>query len=164
MVKEISSDVRNKRKYKRSFIIVSIFIGVIILWLGVLGYGRASQNNVIDYSNPFLKTTYGYAVLPEPGQAKNVTFDKGKWIDPHGQVDTQVMDAPLSSGDWLKFNTGQYTKQTRYAVVKHKGSYVYSIQLITKDKLPKLMQVNGYYPHSPHEPRVGKRIPWWPFS
>ena len=64
MVNKISQDVRDKDKYKRYLMIVSAIFILIFLWLSVLGYGRASQNEWIDRFNPFLRVQYGYAVLP----------------------------------------------------------------------------------------------------
>nr|WP_257594037.1 helix-turn-helix transcriptional regulator [Lactiplantibacillus plantarum] len=55
MVNKISQDVRDKSKYKRYLTsVLAIFI-LIFLWLSVLGYGRATQNEWIDRFKPLFK-------------------------------------------------------------------------------------------------------------
>ncbi|WP_308718713.1 hypothetical protein [Lactiplantibacillus plantarum] len=56
--------MRDKNKYKRYLLIVLGIIVLLFLWLSILGYGRAMQNEWIDRFNPFLRVQYGYAVLP----------------------------------------------------------------------------------------------------
>ncbi|UQS87105.1 helix-turn-helix domain-containing protein [Nicoliella spurrieriana] len=158
MVNQISNDVRAKQKYKRSTVILASGLGVLcilLLWLGILGYGRATQNEYIDAVNPFLKTQVGYATLP----AKSPALNK--------KVSAYVSDDQFGYGSWLKFYTGAYSNKQRWAAVKHKGSYVSSIRLIPKNQIPISMrqQVGSTYMGKlKDEPVTAKRIAWWPFD
>ncbi|MDF7639815.1 helix-turn-helix domain-containing protein [Lactobacillus sp. ESL0791] len=178
MVKKISSDVNDKKKYRRYLIIIGSIFAVILLWLCVLGFGRAKQIDMIDRFNPFLETKYGYAILPEKVAVKKVrtilqgTKKKGWGREPQ-KVDAYVLDDPFYGGSWLKFYTGLYDKQHRWAYVMHKGSYVAAIRLVKKSEIPLQMrgQVGRYMPYSQTggpeglQPRTGsKRVPWWPFD
>ncbi|MDN2453674.1 helix-turn-helix transcriptional regulator [Lactobacillus sp. UCMA15818] len=177
MVKQLSNDVRDKRKYGLYLRILLSFLILLIVWLVILGYGRATQNQWIDFSNPFLKTQYGYAILPgkvsEKKQWSDVIDSGSK--DSHGElvsvpqkVDAFVSDSPLGSGSWLKFSTGRYNKNERWALIAHKGSYVYSIRLLSYKQIPLLMreQVGTFYVsyNSKSEPRLARRFTWWPFN
>ncbi|MFT9456407.1 MAG: helix-turn-helix transcriptional regulator [Liquorilactobacillus hordei] len=177
MVTKLSNDVRDKRKYGLYLRIIFIFLILLITWLAILGYGRATQNQWIDFSNPFLKTQYGYAILPgkvpEKKQWSDV-IDAGskhshkELISVPQKVDAFVSDDPFGSGSWLKFNTGRYNKNERWALVAHKGSYVYSIRLLSYKQIPLLMreQIGTSYLSydSKNEPRLVKRFTWWPFN
>lgn len=178
MVKKISADVREKKRLKRLFIALIILIILVLLWLGFLGFGRAHQVGTIDRFNPFLKTTYGYAILPQKAPSKNklvtVTNNKGtdkhkEWIKDTRPVDDFVSDDPFSQGEWLKFDTGYYTKKNRWALVRHKGSYVFGTRLVRKNQIPLQMREQAGADHSPYSPktdgpRVSKGLPWWPFN
>lgn len=176
MVKQISSDVRDKERFKRYLITIGIIIGIILLCLGILGYGRMTQNEWIDRFNPFLKTQYGYAVLPaQVPKEKEAIVETDvnnkrakKWVDVSQKVEAYVSDDPFGNGSWLKFYTGEYNKQQRWALVEHKGSYVSAIRLINKKQIPAMMREqtgNTYMPYqSKIEARNSKKIPWWPFN
>lgn len=154
MVKSISRDVQTKKIYKRLFIILASFIGVILLLIGLLGFGRANQIDIIDRYNPFLIEKVGYANLPT--QKSN-------------PIDTFVYDDSFGSGEWLKFDTGMYDGKKDVALVKHKGSYVESVVIISKKNVPEIMrdQISGEYDAYDKEiygPRVNKLNPWNPFN
>lgn len=158
MVTKISSDVRTKKKYKRSLTIVGSVLILIALFLILLAYGRATQNSNIDRVNPFLETRYGYAILPTPSTSTRP-----------GKIDTFVSDDPFGQGSWLKFHTGEYNKKNRWALVKHKGSYVVAIRLVNKKQIPLSMreQAGSFYTkyHSKNDgSRTGKQFSWWPFD
>lgn len=119
-----------------------------LLFIGILTYGRATQNNFIDRFNPFLKETYGYALLPEQVPTKKIqgteqtTNKYGKAIAKHRTVnmpqpvDAYVLSDIFDGGEWLKFQVGMIPKGRNYAVVLHKGSYVKRAKLITKSQVP----------------------------
>ncbi|WEV70720.1 helix-turn-helix domain-containing protein [Lactobacillus sp. ESL0785] len=180
MVKKISSDVKDKRKYRRYLITIISILCVVLLWLCVLGWGRANQVELVDRFNPFLATKYGYATLPD-----KVTLKKERGIEQHGKtkkkvwlnvpqpVEACVYDGPFGKGSWLKFQTGEYDKQHRWVYIMHKGSYVYETHLIKKSEIPVQMREkisDDYWPYKETrgpeglEPRTDNRIPWWPFS
>ena len=177
MVNKISQDVRDKDKYKRYLMIVSAIFILIFLWLSVLGYGRASQNEWIDRFNPFLRVQYGYAVLPNQVPEKR---EKTTIIDSDGknklvaavktpqQVDAFVADDPFGSGSWLKFYTVQYSSKQRWALVAHKGSYVSNVRLFSRAQISLMMREqtgNHYVAYDAHaERRITKRFLWWPFN
>ncbi|MBW1604842.1 helix-turn-helix domain-containing protein [Lactobacillus sp. Sy-1] len=158
MVNQISNDVRAKQRYKWYTVILASGLGmlsILLLWLGVLGYGRATQNEYIDAVNPFLKTQVGYATLPLRSP------------ESMSKVSAYVSDDQFGDGSWLKFYTGEYSKTQRWAVVKHKGSYVSSIRLIPKDQIPTSMREqigSTYVARMKDEPAISKRVAWWPFD
>ncbi|GEL14702.1 helix-turn-helix domain-containing protein [Pediococcus cellicola] len=159
VVKQISTDVRSKQRYKHLFVaLVSLFL-LMLTVLILLGYGRATQNADIDRLNPFLKTQIGYTVLPTP--TKN--HQQGT------RVDAFVSDNVFGSGSWLQFSTGQYTAKKRWAVVQHKGSYVSNTRLLKKAQIPLVMReqagnIYTKYNYKTEGSRTGKKIPWWPFD
>ena len=164
MVKQISNDVRHKKHYK--WLLISIAL-LCIAWLGVLSYGHATQNIWIDRFNPFLKTEYGYGILPAKTPTKPTTvqrtLDSGKTkqvtvVMPQ-EIDTFVSDDPFGNGQWLTFTTGLYTQENRWALVRHKGAYVSNIRLVRQDQIPLEMREqagNHYYayPKGHAEPRM----------
>ncbi|KRM90440.1 helix-turn-helix domain-containing protein [Liquorilactobacillus cacaonum] len=166
MVNKISQDVRDKSKYKRFLLVVLAIFVLIFLWLSVLGYGRATQNEWIDRANPFLRIEYGYAVLPNkvPEKKGKVTIVNSN----SKRVDAFVSDDPFGSGSWLKFYTGQYNAKHRWALIAHKGSYVSNIRLVSRRQIPIVMREqagNQYVSYDAHaEKRITKRFPWWPFN
>ncbi|WEV38775.1 helix-turn-helix domain-containing protein [Lactobacillus sp. ESL0680] len=176
MVKKISSDVNDKRRYRRYLIIIGSIFAVILIWLCVLGYDRANQVEWIDRFNPFLEIKYGYAVLPdkvelkkERGIEQHGKTKKKVWLKIPQKVDAYVTDNPFDHGSWLKFSTGEYDLKHRWAYVMHKGSYVYAIRLVKKSEIP--MQMRGtmldyYMPFKDGAPasRLNKNFPWWPFN
>ncbi|WP_105956848.1 helix-turn-helix transcriptional regulator [Apilactobacillus quenuiae] len=121
-VKNISNDVRKKRRYVKYFIAIGIFLLMIGLSSSIFIYGRINQVDRIDVLNPFLKTEYGYAVLPTKTKS--------------GKMDALVNSDPFNSGDWLKFSTGLYDKKHHWALVKHKGSFVFNARPIAKNHIP----------------------------
>lgn len=158
MVTKISNDVRSKKRYQRYLIIIASVFVLALIWLTTLSIGRAYQIQQIDRFNPFLTTQVGYTVLP------NVpTKDKAGL-----KVDAFVADNPFGNGAWLKFYTGQYTKENHWALIEHKGSYIYGVRLLTQNNVPKVMneQVGSHYfnYNSKVEPRISKSLPWLPFN
>ncbi|WP_172188281.1 helix-turn-helix domain-containing protein [Lentilactobacillus kribbianus] len=154
VVNKISKDVRLKRRYQKYVVVLTIMFMLGLLFLGILGYGRATQNQLIDRFNPFLPTRYGYSVLPNRSQAK---------------VDTFVSDTPFGDGEWLKFMTGQYNKQNKWVLVAHKGAYVSRIRLITYNRVPDSYREQvgtNYFKYQPKAmgPRTPQPLSWWPFS
>ncbi|MDF7682834.1 helix-turn-helix domain-containing protein [Lactobacillus sp. ESL0679] len=182
MVKKISSDVNDKRRYRRYLIIIGSIFTVILIWLCVLGYGRANQMEWIDRFNPFLETKYGYAVLPDKVEVKKERgieqrgkTEKKVWLKVPQKVDAYVTDDAFSHGSWLKFSTGEYDLKHRWAYVMHKGSYVYAARLVKKSEIPLQMREtipDDYTPfkestgpeHASTALRVNKNFPWWPFN
>lgn len=156
MITKISQDVRDKHRYKNYLIGILSILMLFFLWIGILGYGRATQNETIDRFNPFLKTQYGYTILPK--EHRNSTK----------RVDAYVSDSPFGNGSWLKFYTGEYDSKNRWALVAHKGSYVSHVRLISNHQIPQVMreQAGTYYiPYNRKAgPRIDKTIRWWPFD
>ncbi|TPR37790.1 helix-turn-helix domain-containing protein [Apilactobacillus micheneri] len=176
MVKRISDDVRDRKKYLKYLIMIGIFFLIIITWLCTLWYGRANQVSAIDQNNPFLKTEYGYALLPDKAPLKKqkvyITYnwDKKRKRKIHKQV-TKMLKEPTSidafvvkdafgNGEWMPFYTGRYDKNQHYAVVEHKGSYVSNARTINKNEIPQTIRDiigNNYMKYqrtTPDEPGV----------
>lgn len=179
MVEKISADVREKKRLKRFIIALTGIFVLLVLQLCLLGYGRAQQIAKIDRFNPFLQTTYGYAVLPSKAPSKNklvtVTNNKGtdkhkEWIKNTKPADAYVSNDPFGQGEWLKFDTGYYTRKNHWALVRHKGSYVFGARVVKKNQIPIQMreQAGNYYEPYSYDAfgsRVGKDTPsWWPFN
>ncbi|MCI1986325.1 MAG: helix-turn-helix domain-containing protein [Lactobacillus sp.] len=177
MVNQISQDVRDKSKYKRYLMVVLAALVLIFIWLSLLGYGRATQNELIDRSNPFLRVQYGYAVLPtqvpEKKEETTVVDRDGKnkhvaAVTTPQRVDAFVADDPFGNGSWLKFYTGKYSSKQRWALVAHKGAYVSNIRLVSRAQIPLMMREqtgNHYVAYDAHaERRITKRFLWWPFD
>lgn len=177
MVKQISADVKAKKRYKRYLVAITIILAIILAWLVLLGFGRARQIETIDRFNPFLSTRYGYAILPNkvPTRQERITEtdSHGKhkrvvWSKVPQRVDAYVSDDPFGSGEWLKFYTSEYNSDQRWALVAHKGSYVSAVRLVKKNQIPLSMreQAGSFYTKYDQtaERRVPKRFPWWPFN
>jgi len=133
IVHQISRDVRLKRCYWRWLtIIIGLFISICLIG-GVLSWGHYTQNAAIDRLNPLLTTRTGYAILPEKIKSS---------------VDVYVSDDPFGNGEWLKLATGQRpTMQSRWVLVRHKGSYVSGVRLVTRQQIPVSMreQAGSFY-------------------
>jgi transcriptional regulator with XRE-family HTH domain len=122
----ISKAVNKKTIYKRVAIISASIVGVCILGIAFLTFGRATQNIWIDRFNPFLPTRIGYAQIGEKHDIK--------------ENDRLVMDDAFGNGDYLKFSTGETHDGLYWAAVQHKGSYVSRAKLIKSSQLPLLMR------------------------
>ncbi|WP_125588379.1 helix-turn-helix transcriptional regulator [Companilactobacillus jidongensis] len=119
VVEKISQDVTGKKKYKRFAITLSI-IGVMTLsFLGLLSYGHHYQKEYIDLINPFLKTETSYAVMPITNK-------------PIPKKDIYIQNDAFGNGFWQKVYAGIIEKDNHWAMVSHKGSYVFSLKLIDK--------------------------------
>lgn len=152
VVEKISLDVKGKKRYKRLAIALSI-IGVMTLsFLGVLSYGHHYQKEYIDLINPFLKTETSYAIMP--------ITDK-----PIPKKDIYIQTDTYGNGFWQKVYAGIIDKDEHWAMVLHKGSYVYSLKLIEKKYwgYPRSKyETLDYYPYDlkSKEPRTSS---WNPF-
>ena len=154
VVESISKDVRKKSKYQKYLMYLSVFCSSIFIILFLLGFGRYNQIKSIDRINPFLTTNYGYTVLPDKA---------GK-----DGIDTFVSDNPFGDGEWLKISSGDYSKRQKWALVKHKGSYVSSVRVISYESIPSIFKEQVGKKHFKYNknimgPRVSKKIPWSPF-
>ncbi|MQS52832.1 helix-turn-helix domain-containing protein [Companilactobacillus mishanensis] len=149
VVENLSNDVKKKKRYKGVLIGIGTVLAFCIVILGVLTWGRQTQNETIDRINPFLKTQTGYAVMP---------LSNGKSLKPK---DIFVVDDPFGSGEWLKTRyTGAVEKDDHVAIVKHKGSFIFVSRLITKKQLPAEYSDiwnQDYYPYEKN-PTGGHRI------
>lgn len=175
MVNTISRDVRLKRRYRKWLFGIFGMIVLLVLCLGVLSWGRHSQNELIDRVNPLLKPTYGYALLPEktPTKREKVTVTEAngkrhqKLLKQPQSVEAFVVSDPFGSGEWLKFQVGQIPKKgMNYALVLHKGSYVKRARLITRSDIPKLIRSiigwpDQYMPYA--YKKFGPKGSWNPF-
>lgn len=174
VVADISQDVRLKRRYRRWLLGLGGVILLLVIGLGILSWGRYTQNELIDRFNPFLPTVRGYAVVPEKTPTKieteTVTLQNGRHkqerVKTPQPVKAFVTDNAFGEGQWLTFRVGMIPKKgMNYAYVQHKGSYVSRARLLTASDLPKLMRsVIGktYFPFDQHrEPTHG---PLNPFS
>lgn len=175
MVETISKDVRLKQRYRKWLISIGILFLLLLVFLGVLSWGRHSQNEMIDRFNPFLKTTYGYALLPEKTPTKRekstITGSDGKrhqkWMNVPQPVNARVVTNPFGDGEWLKFQVGAIPeKGMNYAVVLHKGSYVKRARLVTRSDIPSLIrsimgQNDQYMPYT--YKLFGPKGSWNPF-
>lgn len=129
LVNRISKDVKDKDKYKKFLFIFITLILTIILCLCFLSYGRINQVGFIDRFTPFIKIQEGYSVLPN--NYSQINHKKDVYISD---------DSFGNNGSWLKIYFGKYDQKNKWAKIKHKGSYVYSYQLIKYDQIPKYMQ------------------------
>lgn len=164
VVTEISHDVKTKNRYKKFTITIGAIFGLIILGLGILSYGRGTQNDTIDRINPFLSTTRGFAVLPQktPTKMETVTETnvKGHSVKRRTAVPqpvtAYVVENGFGGGEWLTFSVGEVpSKGMNYAYVQHKGSYVSQATLIRRNDVPKLIrtQLGDYHAYD-------KRYDW----
>lgn len=156
VVQNISKNVRDNSKYKKYLISVSIICSILFLFLFILGFGRYNQISNIDRVNPFLSTNYGYTVLPD------------NYVKSKDNVDTFVSDSPFGEGEWLKITTGEYDKEQKWALIKHKGSYVSLIRAVSYESIPEVFKEQvgtKYFKYNKKVmgPRVQKKIPWSPF-
>ncbi len=175
VVEIISQDVRLKRRYRKWLVGVGCLLLVLLISLGILSWGRHSQNEMIDRVNPFLKTSYGYALLPKKTPTKRekelVVEANGKqhrkWVAVPQPVGAWVTTGPFGDGEWLKFRVGEIPeKGMNYALVLHKGSYVKQARLVTRNDLPRLTRSvlgpgDGYMPYKDTE--FGPKGSWNPF-
>lgn len=142
MVKQIDRDVKLKKVYKLSLIIVFTIIILGCLFLNIWKY----KNETIDRFNPFLQMEVGYAVLPE-----EITYNGGKSYNrleaekddedripqiPDAYRDIWVADDPFGGGMFLSFQGGQSPEGKHYAVVQHKGIYVKRITFTSWEGIP----------------------------
>ena len=142
MVKQIDRDVKLKKVYKLSLILIFILIISGCLFLNIWKY----KNETIDRFNPFLKMEVGYATLP-----KKVTYNGGKSYDklegekddenripqiPDPYRDIWVADNPFGGGTYLSFLGGQSPDDKHYAIIQHKGLYVKRIIFTSWDGIP----------------------------
>ncbi|MCD2255916.1 helix-turn-helix domain-containing protein [Lactobacillus sp. CC-MHH1034] len=156
MVTSLSHDIRYKKRYQHILIVLVSFLTLILLWFILLGFGRYTQNIWIDRTNPFLTIQYGYA--PLPNTSGNQYSHK---------IDTFVSDDPFGHGSWLQFTVGNREPKQNWALVAHKGSYVYNVRLVTHKQIPLQMreQAGKYFSYNAKaEPRVAKEMSWWPFN
>lgn len=154
MIDSINKELVMGKKYKKFVLLIGGIAIAFLLFVGILTYGRATQNNFIDRFNPFLKETYGYALLPEQVTTKKVklkeqttnkygkTITKQVTVNMPQPVDAYVLSDIFGEGEWLKFQVGMIPKGQNYAVVLHKGSYVKRAKLITKNEVPSLYRNN----------------------
>ncbi|TPR37793.1 hypothetical protein [Apilactobacillus micheneri] len=91
-----------------------------------------------------MKTQYGYAVLPDKVPTKRtkekVHYPNGKSVykilNESQPFDAYVRSDPFGGGQWLKFSTGEYDKNHRWALIKYKGSFVFNARPIAKSHVP----------------------------
>ncbi|MCL0329869.1 helix-turn-helix domain-containing protein [Apilactobacillus xinyiensis] len=152
----ISKDVKLKKRYKLWFIISSSFIGLFIVFLLLLSWGRYNNNDLLNRVNPFIPYHYGYAVLPEKIPTKNikgtVTYTNGKKVKQNiafpQPITAQVTHSPFGDSEWLTFSVGEIPKRgMNYAYVEYKGSYVRRARLISRDEIPRMIRdcINDKY-------------------
>ncbi|MFK8249443.1 helix-turn-helix domain-containing protein [Leuconostoc mesenteroides] len=154
MIDSINKELTAGKRYKKIVWQLAILASAFLFFIAILTYGRATQNQLIDRFNPFLKETYGYALLPEKVATKKVrgtqqstdangkTTTKKVVLDMPQPVDAYVYSDIFGAGEWLKFQVGTIPKGYNYAVVLHKGSYVKRARLITKGQVPTLYRSN----------------------
>jgi len=154
MIDSINKELVMGKKYKKFVLLIGGIAIAFLLFIGILTYGIATQNGLIDRFNPFLKETYGYALLPEQIETKKAKVTetivhkdgtqttKNMITDVAKPVDAFVLSNIFGEGEWLKFQVGMIPKGQNYAVVLHKGSYVKRAKLITKNEVPSLYRNN----------------------
>lgn len=150
VVDGISHDVRQTKRYRKIMIGFAIILVVLVAGLGLLSWGRQTQNNLIDRANPFLPTVRGYAVLPKQTPTKRERVSEvingktvKKWENVPQSVDAYVINDNFGNGEWLRFQVGEIPeKGMNYAYVQHKGSYVSRARLVHKNDIPKMIRNN----------------------
>ncbi|MGO1337038.1 MAG: helix-turn-helix domain-containing protein [Leuconostoc fallax] len=152
MVNNIIQELKKGKRYQKILKWLGLGIGIFMIFIAILTYGRATQNDMIDRYNPFLEESYGYALLPEATPTKKVMgtetiIDKNGKKTTHRRqmmlpqpVDAYVLTNIFGTGEWLKFQVGTIPKGYNYAIVLHKGSYVKRAKLITKKQIPAIYQ------------------------
>ncbi|WP_419155180.1 helix-turn-helix domain-containing protein [Weissella minor] len=132
-----------------------LIIGVLVS--GTLLYGRKNQIVLIDRFNPFLKTKIEYAIAPTPEDLKKM---KNKADKTNLDVDLWVTSDPFGSGEWIKMTLLEPAdEENHYVIVRHKGSYVSGARVISKNDIPKPMQVNLGNDYVPYESKAdGPRV------
>ncbi|KRK80935.1 helix-turn-helix transcriptional regulator [Companilactobacillus nodensis] len=119
VVEKISLDVKGKKKYKKMVTLFYTAIAITMIFLGIFSIGHHYQVEKIDYFNPFLKTQTSYAILPVTNK-------------PLPKKDIYIQTDAYGNGFWQYVQAGIIDKDEHWAMVQHKGSYVYSLKLIEK--------------------------------
>lgn len=131
VTKKLDREINRSKIYRRIFLGL---IALIVIFLGILSYGRKNQIDMINYINPFLKMKTEYAIVPEKIPVKNGEAQA---------VEAFVTDNPFGQGEWLKFQVGKIPeKGMNYVVLEHKGSFVRRARLISRSDIPKIIRVN----------------------
>ncbi len=119
VVEKLSNDVTNKKKYKKLVTVLYAIVAITMVFLGILSFGHHYQVEDIDYFNPFLKTQTSYAVMPVTNK-------------PLPKKDVFIQTDAYGDGFWQYVEAGIIGKNEHWAMVQHKGSYVYKLKLISK--------------------------------
>lgn len=143
VTKKIDKQVNRGKIYR------NIILGVLafcIIFLGILSYGRGTNNDIINRFNPFLPMKTEYGIVPEktPTKIGTVEVDGKKRKRPETQpVEAWVINNPFGDGEWLKFEVGMIPeKGMNYVILQHKGSYVKRAQLIKREDIPRAIRIN----------------------
>ncbi|MDO1604966.1 helix-turn-helix domain-containing protein [Lactobacillus sp. YT155] len=143
VTKKIDKQV-NRGKIYRNIILGAITIFVI--FLGVLSYGRGTNNDIINRFNPFLPMKTEYGIVPEKTPTKIETVEvegKNKKRPVAQPVKAWVTNNPFGDGEWLKFEVGMIPeKGMNYVILQHKGSYVKQAKLIKREDIPRIIRLN----------------------
>lgn len=149
-VEKIDKDLKLKRVYKKWLIVVLILvfaIGGSLYFLSTYQY----KNDTVDRFNPLLETKTGYAVLPTEKTA--IASDYETMKDSHGKTkkvlglpykNMVVTDNAWGDSSFLTFYGGLAPKNKTYAMVKHRGSYVFRINFVEWEAIPKSIRNNMY--------------------
>ncbi|MDT2830589.1 helix-turn-helix transcriptional regulator [Vagococcus carniphilus] len=138
MVKELNMDYKKKKKYK---ILVPLFILITLLLSGYI-YAITSTVKYYRY-NPFATISTGYAVLPEDvtynnGLKYNEVTDSLKIPDAYKNI--EVIDNKTTNKVFLTFQGGQSPKGKNFGKIKYKDDYVYELEFISWNSIPKEVQ------------------------
>lgn len=141
MVKELSLDYKKKKRYK---MLIPIFIFIIIILSGYI-YAITNTKRYYRY-NPFAKLNIGYAILPE-----EVTYNNGNEYDPElydkqihqfpdPYTNIEVIDKDNLDKTLLTFSGGQSPKGKNFGKLTYKDKYVYKLEFISWEDIPKEVQ------------------------
>lgn len=120
----------------------------VLSFLCIFVFVPSYKYQFIDRVNPFLKKQEGYAILP-----KEVTYNNGQKYSINSaknQTEKQfpddynvlVVDSTLKSErNYLTFSGGQSPKNKNFGRVTHKGKYVYKLEFIKWNEIPKEIQI-----------------------
>jgi transcriptional regulator with XRE-family HTH domain len=95
---------------------------VFLLLIGLFFNTYKYQSSFFDRINPFLKTKIGYTVLP---------ITQGPVVKEYW-----VANDEFGQGMWLSLEHGATDNEKKHAMVKHKGSYVKKVRLISWETVP----------------------------
>jgi transcriptional regulator with XRE-family HTH domain len=121
--KSLDQEKLSKEKKKGNpFLFWGSLAFAFLLLIGLFFNTYKYQSPFFDRINPFLETKTGYTVLPVTQESMENEY----W----------VANDEFGHGIWLSLEHGATDNEKSHAMVKHKGSYVEKVRLVSWEALP----------------------------